>query len=68
MRGVRLRRAGLTKEQAAEAEGLYAEGQSLATVAASLDVDPGIVRNRLLERGAKGEGGGTWDGAHISHR
>ena len=49
--GVRLRRTGLTEEQADEAERLYVDGQSLATVAARFDVDAGTVRTRLLKRG-----------------
>jgi len=49
--GVRLRRTALTDEQADEAERLYGEGQSLATVAARFDVDAGTIRMRLLKRG-----------------
>lgn len=49
--GVRLRRTGLTEEQADEATRLYATGQSLATVAARFDIDAGTVRTRLIKRG-----------------
>lgn len=49
--GVRLRRTALTNDQADEAERLYAEGQSLATVAARFDVDAGTIWTRLIKRG-----------------
>lgn len=49
--GVSLRRSGLTTKQAAEAERLYCEGQSLVTVAARFGVDAGTVRTRLMKRG-----------------
>lgn len=49
--GVQIRRKGLTPAQAAEAERLYGQGQSLATVADRFEVDAGTVRTRLLKRG-----------------
>ena len=50
--GVQIRRQGLTTAQAAEAERLYSQGQSLATAAARYRVDAGTHRTRLLKRRA----------------
>jgi hypothetical protein len=49
--GVQLRRQGLTSAQVAEAERLYAAGQSLTRIGERLQVNPSSARASLLRRG-----------------
>ena len=51
--GVKLRKSGLTDEQAARAEVMYLSGQNLAQVGAELGVSQGTVGRCLRNRGVK---------------